>query len=173
MDVGNMQTIQFKCPHCGQAYEADASDMDTEAMCEKCGQTFKIADVSAKIVTNRPTGFGCYLGVFKKYFAFKGRMDRRTYWWAVLFNCVFFSLASFVDILLFDEYDDNQNLVAGLFMLVTLFPMLAAPARRLHDTNKSGWWIFLVLLPPLNIAYFIWLVQKGDTGENRFGPPCS
>lgn len=168
-----MKTIQFKCPYCGQTYEGSASDIGAEAECEECGQTFRIAASTSEIVKFRPTGFGCYLAIFKKYFGFKGRTDRRTFWWAVLFHFVALFLSGVADGFLFDESDDHKNLVSGIFVLATLLPMLAVQTRRLHDTGKSGWWFFLIMLPPLNIAYCIWLAQKGDADENRFGRPAS
>ena len=56
-----------------------------------------------------------------------------------------------------------------MFAIATVFPAFAAVARRLHDTDKSGWWVFLAVMPVLNLALFAWLVQKGDSGPNRFG----
>lgn len=52
----------------------------------------------------------------------------------------------------------------------TLLPMLAVTARRLHDTNKSGWWVLLTLVPVLHLAYLAWILTNGDKGPNRFGP---
>ena len=55
-------------------------------------------------------------------------------------------------------------------ILASLLPMIAIQFRRLHDTNKSGWWWLLLPLPVINLAYFVWLMDDGDKGRNRFGP---
>lgn len=166
-----MKTIQFKCPFCGQTYEGSATDVGAEAECESCGNSFRIKADAVSVVEKRPTGFGCYLEIFKRYFGFAGRSGRRAFWWAFLFNFLFLVVAGIVDGLAFDEYDDEQGLVIGCASLLTVIPMLAAQFRRLHDTGKSGWWFLLAPLPPLNLALLVWLVQSGDLEANRFGEP--
>ena len=74
-------------------------------------------------------------------------------------------MASLVDFMIWDE----QNWCSIVFLLGSTIPLAAAQVRRLHDTNKSGWWIPLILLCPVNIAYFVWLATDGDKGQNRFG----
>jgi uncharacterized membrane protein YhaH (DUF805 family) len=61
--------------------------------------------------------------------------------------------------------------LGNLFGLATLVPSIAVGARRLHDVNKSGWWQLLVIVPVVGwIILLIWVIKKGDEGENRFGP---
>jgi uncharacterized membrane protein YhaH (DUF805 family) len=61
-----------------------------------------------------------------------------------------------------------------LFGLATLLPGLAVSVRRLHDTNRSGWWILLWFIPLIGIIVLIvWWVQQGTPGPNRFGPDLS
>ena len=78
--------------------------------------------------------------------------------------------AGCIDGFIFDEYDDYQYLIPGLYILASLIPMIAIQFRRLHDTNKSGWWWLLLPLPVVNLAYFVWLMDDGDKGRSRFGP---
>ena len=58
-----------------------------------------------------------------------------------------------------------------LWGLATLIPNLAVGVRRLHDTNRSGWWMLIVLVPLIGIVVLlIFDVMEGTKGPNRFGP---
>ena len=87
-----------------------------------------------------------------KYFDFNGNASRSEYWWFVLFIIVVgFVLAAV------------SRTLSGIFSLLTIVPAISAATRRLHDTNRSGWWQLLVLFPVIGtlvLAYF--LVQEGD-----------
>lgn len=96
---------------------------------------------------------------FAKYVDFNGRAKRPEYWWFFLF-CFLVSLA--------------LNIVSAglslLFSLGTLLPSLAAGARRLHDTNRSGWWQLLWIVPLIGwIVMIVFLVQEGEESENAYG----
>ena len=63
------------------------------------------------------------------------------------------------------------NVVYGIFVLVTILPTFAVTIRRLHDLDRSGWWIFLSFVPLVGaIILLIWFCTKGTSGPNRFGP---
>jgi len=97
---------------------------------------------------------------FSKYADFNGRAARPEYWWFVLFVVVVGVLLSFV-----------HDLLSSLFYLGTLLPSLAAAARRLHDTNRSGWWQLLGLLPVIGwIWLLVLLALPGQPGANAHGP---
>ena len=58
-----------------------------------------------------------------------------------------------------------------IFFLGTIIPYLAVLVRRLHDTNRTGWWVLIVFIPILGfIAWLIFTISEGDRGENRYGP---
>jgi uncharacterized membrane protein YhaH (DUF805 family) len=96
-----------------------------------------------------------------RYVEFKGRATRPEYWYFFLF-CTIGSLA--LDIAGFDR-------LSLLFSLVILLPSLAAAVRRLHDTDRTGWWLLLVLIPILGgIVLIVFLARRGTEGPNRFGP---
>jgi uncharacterized membrane protein YhaH (DUF805 family) len=60
--------------------------------------------------------------------------------------------------------------LSGIFWLATFIPGIAVSVRRLHDTNRSGWWLLLDLIPFIGgIILFVWFVQDGTPGDNRFG----
>ncbi|MBQ9432054.1 MAG: DUF805 domain-containing protein [Kiritimatiellae bacterium] len=113
-----------------------------------------------------------YFGVFKKYATFSGRARRRELWWAFLFQILAMSVIVVLFVLTLNNTANAEKAIynlMGIVNLATALPMLAVQARRLHDTNKSAWWVLLQFLPVVNIVYFVWLATDGDRGENRFG----
>jgi len=82
----------------------------------------------------------------KKYFDFKGRARRSEYWWFVLFTVIVSSVFSFLGGFL--PVFTFIGLVCSLLLLI---PQLAALTRRLHDTNRSGWWIVLMVIAMIGI----------------------
>lgn len=66
-----------------------------------------------------------------------------------------------------------SSLLSSLFALATLLPGLAVGARRLHDTNRSGWWQLIGLIPVIGlIVLIVFFVQEGQSGDNQYGPPA-
>ncbi|MGD9717843.1 MAG: DUF805 domain-containing protein [Sulfurimonadaceae bacterium] len=66
--------------------------------------------------------------------------------------------------------DAGIGLLGGLFALASFVPSIAIAARRLHDTNRSGWWQLILLIPFIGpIVLLVFLVLRGDIGDNRFG----
>ncbi len=78
---------------------------------------------------------------FRKYFTFKGRARRSEYWYWVLFTIVAGMILSVFDLLTFDVDLEEISPFSTVFTLITLIPGLAVSWRRLHDVNRSGWWI--------------------------------
>ncbi len=91
---------------------------------------------------------------FQNYTNFKGRASRAEYWWWALFTVI-------LSILLSSISDSLGNLGS----LVTLLPSIAVAIRRVHDVDRAGWFI---LVPIYNLVL---VLRRGDSGENRFGPP--
>jgi uncharacterized membrane protein YhaH (DUF805 family) len=134
-------------------------------------------------------GFGQAISVvFSKYATFEGRARRSEYWWWVLFQFLASLLTCWIPLI---------NAIASLALLL---PTLAVGIRRLHDTNRSGWYVLLPLAPlpvllagimmnaesgserwgifavgglamlGLCILNFVWFCTRGTVGANRFGP---
>ncbi|WP_075291052.1 DUF805 domain-containing protein [Pararhizobium arenae] len=102
---------------------------------------------------------------FSKYAVFSGRASRSEFWWFTLFNFLVNIVASLVDLLIGTEF------ISAISALVLLLPALAVGVRRLHDTDRSGWWILLGLVPLIGIIVLIvWYATEGTRGDNRFGP---
>ena len=110
--------------------------------------------------------------VFSKYAVFQGRAQRAEYWYFVLFYVVAYTILGFLDGSLAREGEELQwGLLTGVFALATLVPSLAVSVRRLHDTNRSGWWMLLVFLPLIGqLVLLVFMVLDGTPGANRFGP---
>ena len=100
---------------------------------------------------------------FQRYFDFSGRSTRAEYWWWVLFTFLAAIVLTIVDnILGTNSEDGGGGLITGLWGLATFIPGLAVTIRRLHDINKSGWWILLALISWLiipAIVLLIWFIR--------------
>ena len=111
---------------------------------------------------------------FQHYFDFKGRSTRSEYWWWLLFVVLAGIALTIVDMGIGTfNYESGDGLLSGLSKLATLIPGLALGARRLHDINKSAWWLltwlsFLLIIPV--IVLLVWAARQGDNGTNRYGP---
>lgn len=104
-----------------------------------------------------------YLAVLKQYAVFQGRARRKEYWMFFLFNFIASFVLGFVDGML------GIMLLGPLYALAVLIPSIAVTIRRLHDTDRSGWWILIGLIPVVGIALLIFLCLEGTQGDNRFG----
>ena len=108
---------------------------------------------------------------FKNYGKFKGRASRSEYWYWALFVSLVSIFTIIIDIsLLGSTIDDNYTPLNSIWSLVVIIPGITVTVRRLHDVNRSGWWIFIVFTIIGLIPYFYWLVKKGDATDNNFGP---
>ena len=113
----------------------------------------------------------------KNYANFKGRASRSEFWFWVLLNALVPFCSVFLIVLIsgkpFDSLSsqDFWEGLYGIFLLSLLIPNLARIVRRLHDTNKSGKYLFFALIPLVgNLLLITWCCTKGDVGPNRFGP---
>lgn len=96
---------------------------------------------------------------FKKFADFKGRARRREFWYFVLFCVLLSLLLSFM----------NEDL-ATLAMLITLIPNIAVNVRRLHDIDRSGWWMLIALVPIVGVLLLLfWATQEGNPTANQYG----
>ncbi|WP_422736812.1 DUF805 domain-containing protein [Micromonospora sp. WMMD729] len=111
--------------------------------------------------------------VLSQYVGFTGRARRSEYWWFFLFTVLVSIVASVLDNALGLTFaDDSSNGFIGLVVsLALLLPTLAVAVRRLHDTDKTGWWLLIGLVPIVGaIVLIVFFVQDGTPGANRFGP---
>jgi len=100
-----------------------------------------------------------YIGVLRDYADFSGRSGRKEFWVFVLIS---FLISVALGLL--------GSTVSSLYSLLVLIPSIAVGVRRLHDIGKSGWYLFLVLIPVLGwLVLLYFYVQKGSSGSNTFG----
>ena len=101
----------------------------------------------------------------EKYATFSGRATRSEYWYFVLFNALVNILTVTFDAIVFS----SSPVFNTLFSLIVLIPSLAAAVRRLHDVNRSGWWLLLWLTIIGIIPVLYWLIKNSDSGDNDYG----
>ena len=102
---------------------------------------------------------------YTKYATFSGRATRSEYWWFYLFcMLVMIALAALTSI------SDIFGMIYGVFILGSLIPSIAVGVRRLHDTDKSGWWLLIGLVPFIGLLLIYFLAIAGTPDDNRFGP---
>lgn len=107
-----------------------------------------------------------YLGCWKKYAEFSGRARRQEFWMFSLFNFLASVALTIVDAIL-----GTNGTLDGLYTLAVLIPYIAVTARRLHDTDHSGWWQLIWIIPIIGwIIFFLNTCSDSQPGENRFGP---
>jgi uncharacterized membrane protein YhaH (DUF805 family) len=131
---------------------------------------------------------------FRQYATFAGRARRSEFWYFVLFLILGAIVAAILDAALGAEDAVGSGTLGLVFNLATLLPTVAATARRLHDTGRSGWWQAAVIPPSILLGFglgsesqalaalgglatiglglliLVWLILRGTQGPNRFGP---
>ena len=106
-----------------------------------------------------------FIDAYRQYANFTGRATRQQYWMFYLLYMVAYILLFFIDVTI-----RTGGLLSGLFALASFIPFIAIAARRLHDTDRTGWWQLLLFIPIIGaIVLLFFLVSKGSEGENRFG----
>ena len=115
---------------------------------------------------------------FSKFATFQGRAPRSEFWWFMLILWLLTFVIAFV--VSFFVSDSLENLSAGSALLLGplfaggLFLWLASLSvtiRRLHDSDKSGWWYWISLVPYAGVlVLLIFMLLPGTNGDNRFGP---
>jgi len=100
-----------------------------------------------------------YLEVLSEYDEFRGRVSRKKFWMFVLVSLIISIILIFINIGIFLVYS----------VLVTL-PSLGVTVRRLHDTNRSGWFLLIELVPVIGGIYLLIIcAEEGTLGENDYG----
>lgn len=116
-----------------------------------------------------------FLEALKKYAQFTGRSDRKEFWYFVLLNLGLQIVASILDGIAFGGATSGAGMalspISSLVSLALLIPGLAVSFRRLHDVNKTAWWLLIGLIPLIGwIILIVWYAKKGDPAENQYGP---
>jgi uncharacterized membrane protein YhaH (DUF805 family) len=110
-----------------------------------------------------------YTDVIKKYAVFNGRAARPEFWWFVLCNAIVALVINVVVGVIVGR--SSGQVVSDLYSLAVLLPSLGVGIRRLHDTNRTGWWYLLVFIPIIGwIVLIVFLAMASDPGPNTYGP---
>jgi uncharacterized membrane protein YhaH (DUF805 family) len=116
--------------------------------------------------------------VLTQYAGFTGRARRSEYWWFALFTVLVGLAAAILDSVLGTTLGPDNSAawrgstgVIGIIVnLALLLPTLAVAVRRLHDTDRSGWWLLIGLVPIVGaIVLLVFFVLDSKPGTNRFG----
>ena len=128
---------------------------------------------------------------FQKYVVFNGRAKRTEFWFFFLFSFLGAICLSILDMAIFPR--NEVGVLSLIFTVLTFLPYISVTCRRLHDTNRSGWWQglpyavmlfagFLTIISETlliigivagigtGIMIIVWLATIGDSAKNRFGP---
>jgi uncharacterized membrane protein YhaH (DUF805 family) len=106
-----------------------------------------------------------YVEVLKKYAVFSGRARRKEYWMFFLFNIIIAFVLGFIEGLA-----GSSGLIGIFYSLAVLFPGIAVSVRRLHDTDRSGWWLLIGLVPIVGaIVLLVFMVFDSQSGQNQYG----
>ena len=106
--------------------------------------------------------------VLRRYAQFDGRAGRAEFWW--------FELASFIIVTVLSILGRASvlfSVIGFIYGIAVIVPSIAVGIRRLHDTNRSGWWLLLLLIPFVGlIVLIVFMASQGTPGPNDHGPPA-
>lgn len=130
------------------------------------GSTYAPDITPQYVVSSFPEAVGAY---FSKYFTFSGRSNRPEYWYVCLFLLLLMVGTTVADFFLVDSTLQFTP-ITMVAQLATLIPSFAVSARRLHDTDRSAWWLLIILVPLIGaLVLLVFACQRGTPGSNRFG----
>jgi uncharacterized membrane protein YhaH (DUF805 family) len=112
-----------------------------------------------------------YLEVLRKYAVFDGRAGQKEYWYFSLFSFIIIIVLSVIDMMTGTfNVDVGLGLLGGIYTLAVLIPGVAVSVRRLHDTDRSGWWFLINAIPLIGVIVFlVFTAQNGTPGDNQYG----
>lgn len=151
------------CPKCGKENSNDVN------FCSSCGANISALNLTSTAVISATTPseqmtFGKAISsCFAKYVDFKGRASRPEFWWFYLFAILLGWGSMLVD---------SSGILNMIINLALFPPIIAAGSRRLHDTNRSGWWQLIMLTVIGLIPLVIWWASKGSKQDNQYGSPA-
>ena len=120
------------------------------------------------VINEKNMNFGqAVSSCFSNYVTFSGRASRSEYWYWYLFLLVGTLCALIADGLILENMETQP--INSIFALLTFLPGLAVLVRRLHDVNRSGWWL-LIALTGIGIFFplLYWCVQPSIEEENKY-----
>ena len=104
---------------------------------------------------------------YSRYTDFAGRSSRAEYWWFMLFFIIATFVVAFIAGILGETIG---TIVIAIWYLAHLVGLVALGIRRLHDTDRSGWWYLLTFVPIASLVLLVFFVLPGTQGPNKYGP---
>jgi uncharacterized membrane protein YhaH (DUF805 family) len=104
-----------------------------------------------------------YLLAWQRYFDFTGRSSRTEFWLFFLVHCGITTLLIVSDLMLV-----AVGWADMIYSVITFIPMLSAMVRRLHDSDRSGWWITVFIVPLIGPCWLIYLLCLVESGSRTF-----
>ena len=153
-----IQDEAIKCKHCGSNLNLN----------EKTEQNNTIK--TSRYVPQPSLGFAEAVNVcFNKYGNFSGRARRSEYWFFILFGLIVYIFASILDVVLFDvSWDSSGGPLYWISTIALFIPSIAVAARRLHDTERSGWRQLWSLTGIGAFFVLYWLIIEGNKTKNFY-----
>lgn len=106
-----------------------------------------------------------YLAMWKNYVNFQDRTSVKGYWMVFLFNIIIAIVLNLLTLVI-----PPLSFLAIIYAIASIIPGLALSVRRLHDINKSGWWVLLALIPCVGaIILIVWYCFKSVDEGNAYG----
>ena len=159
----------MKCRECGNDI------LQSAQFCRNCGASIDYNFPEVNISHNTQVDFTTAIGLgFNRVFDFRGRSSRAEFWWWVLFSVLGDVILSIVDVAM-GTYNaqSGSGLISTIFGFFILIPSIALGVRRLHDINKSGWWMLMWAVFWLVVPFIVliwWAIKPSHRGANKYGP---
>lgn len=111
-----------------------------------------------------------FIDALKNYATFSGRATRSQYWYFVLISSLIYIALIVVD-LITGTYNEEAGigLLSAIFTIALFIPNLAILVRRLHDTNRTGWWLFILLIPIIGFIVLLIFLCIDSKEDNKYG----
>ncbi len=108
-----------------------------------------------------------YIGALKKYAIFNGRSRRLEYWTFTLINALILAGLGYAD----TSMGNYPPLLSPIYLLAVLIPAISVTVRRLHDTDRSAWWLLIILVPAIGQLFLlVFMLIGGKRDRNQYGP---
>lgn len=120
-----------------------------------------------------------YKKMWKRAFDFKGRSTRSDFWKAYMMNLMLLTLPYMAITLTLLTWFGSKtyemtgffqfmNVMISTYSFISIVPILSLAIRRLHDSNRSGWWFLINVIPTVGNLVFVWFLLIGSKNDNRF-----
>lgn len=140
---------------------------ESAPICPQCGATQGRFHLQMQMQDDNKPMIEWYVDALTKYATFKGRARRKEHWYFLLFSCIVnFGLILIDSALGFFNDKSGLGLFSGMYSIAIFIPTISVAVRRLHDTNHSGWWLWIPIIP------FIFALFDTDPQHNQYGAPA-